>query len=478
MAFQIESGTGDGTKVDVNPDNTFAIKPTTTVANIGLIGTASIVDPGTVTGSVLARVDDTTDDYRKRVGVDSPIFEEVFYGSALNTSLWSSNLTTMTVAVSNNKLQLNSGNSTATSAVARVTSYAPVFYYATFPLYLEFDYLYSADTAAKPNNVTEIGAFIASGITAPTDGVFLRYTATGNVVGVINYNGAETSSDPFTAPAANVSHRLLIIVTHNKVEFWIDGVLQTTVLTPAGQGSPTSSTNLPISIRNYNPAAAGPSTAVQVWVYNVSISSGDNSNLLDFENYLTLMGRGGYQGQTGATIGQLTNWTNSAEPVAAVLSNTAAGYTTPDGQWSFAAIAGAATDYCLFGYQVPAAAANAMNRSLQISGARISAINTVVAVATTPTVLQWGMAVGSTAVSLATPEAATTRAPKRIPLGMQGFVVGAAAGAVANDIVVTFQNPLIVEPGSFLQTILRVPVGTATATEVFRGTVYYDKKWI
>lgn len=478
MAFQIETGTGAGTKVNVNTDNTLSVRPTTTVANIGLIGTASIVDPGTVTGSVLGRGDDTTDDFRKRIGVDAPVFEEIFYGSALNSSIWSSTVTTMTTSVSSGRLILNNGSSVATSAVARVTSYAPVSMFATFPLYLEFDYLYSASGTSIPNTTTEIGCFLATGITAPTDGIFLRYLSNGEVRGVINYNGTETQSGTFTPPTANVSHKLLIILTHTSVEFWIDDVLQGTINTPSGQGAPCSSISLPVNFRLYNSSGASPASAVQVHVFHVSVSSGDNSNLLQFSEYLTLMGRGGYQGQTGATLGQLANWANSTEPVAATLSNTAAGYTTPDGQWSFTAPAGAVTDYCLFGYHVPAFAANAMNRSLQISGGRISAMNTGAAVATTATILQWGMAVGSTAVSLATTEAATTRAPKRIALGMSGFQVGAGIGAQASDIIFNLAAPLIVEPGCFLQTIVRVPIGTATASQVIRGTVYYDKKWI
>lgn len=59
-------------------------------------------------------------------------------------------------------------------------------------------------------------------------------------------------------------------------------------------------------------------------------------------------------GRNPFTGAQLENHTNSTAPTSATLSNTAAGYTTLGGRFQFAAVAGAATDYALFGFQVPA----------------------------------------------------------------------------------------------------------------------------
>ena len=101
----------------------------------------------------------------------------------------------------------------------------------------------------------------------------------------------------------------------------------------------------------------------------------------------------------------------------------------------------------------------------------------MVAVATTPTVLEWTLAVGSTAVSLATTDAAATRSPKRIGLGSQSFLVGAAAGSNSERCDVNLDAPVVVEPGTYLHIILRVPYGTATATELFRGMVGINSYW-
>lgn len=101
-------------------------------------------------------------------------------------------------------------------------------------------------------------------------------------------------------------------------------------------------------------------------------------------------------------------------------------------------------------------------------------MNIGAAVATTPTVLQWALGVGSTAVSLATAEGAGTKARRVIPLGMQSFLVGAAIGAQAADINVQFQAPIPVETGTFIHIILRMPIGTATASQQIRGEVAID----
>jgi hypothetical protein len=170
-------------------------------------------------------------------------------------------------------------------------------------------------------------------------------------------------------------------------------------------------------------------------------------------------------------------------PAAATLSNTAAGYTTLGGLFLFNAPAGANTDYALFGYQINGAAASITqsNKKFNITNIRIDSVNIGAAVATTATVMYWGLGVGSTAVSLATTDAASTsptRAPRRTPLGVQSWLVGDAIGKPADAININFDTPVVVDPGTFVHVILRVPVGTATASQQITGTVtilgYYD----
>lgn len=156
---------------------------------------------------------------------------------------------------------------------------------------------------------------------------------------------------------------------------------------------------------------------------------------------------------------QTANHANSTDPTSATLSNTAAGYTTLGGRYQFLAPGTAATDYALFGFQVPT------GFRLLITGVTISIVNTGAAVAVTATILDWSLGLKSTAVSLA------TASLRRIPLGTQGFVIGAAIGATAPDIVRQFSPEQVAQPGEFVHIIVEVPLGTATASEVIRGDV-------
>ena len=76
---------------------------------------------------------------------------------------------------------------------------------------------------------------------------------------------------------------------------------------------------------------------------------------------------------------------------------------------------------------------------------------------------------GSTAVSLATADGTATRARAVVPLGFQTFPIGAAIGAQATRIDVNLDAPLVAEPGTFVHVILKMPIGSATASQVIRG---------
>jgi len=62
----------------------------------------------------------------------------------------------------------------------------------------------------------------------------------------------------------------------------------------------------------------------------------------------------------------------------------------------------------------------------------------------------------------------------RVQLGTQAFIVAAAVGATAPAIAWTPGTPIAVFPGRFLHVIVKEPVGTATATEIYRGSVAVD----
>jgi hypothetical protein len=183
----------------------------------------------------------------------------------------------------------------------------------------------------------------------------------------------------------------------------------------------------------------------------------------DWPTTMSSLGRGCYQSPV-TTFAQTQNFTNSTAPTNATLANTTAGYTTLGGKFSFAAPAGAATDFALFGFQVPA------GFQLFVTRVDINTINTGAAVATTATILDWGIGLNSSSVSLATTDGPGTWAPRRRSMGLQGWIVGAAIGVAAPELTNTYDPPLVVDSGRYFHVIVCVPVGTATASQVVRGS--------
>jgi hypothetical protein len=55
---------------------------------------------------------------------------------------------------------------------------------------------------------------------------------------------------------------------------------------------------------------------------------------------------------------------------------------------------------------------------------------------------------------------------------VQSFAVGAAIGALAAPVVRDLSNaPLVTNPGRIMVIGLKIPVGTATASQIIRGVV-------
>lgn len=210
-------------------------------------------------------------------------------------------------------------------------------------------------------------------------------------------------------------------------------------------------------------AGSAPVTAPELFVGPVFVFSADLDSNKFWMHAMSSLGRSAYQSPV-TPFGQTANFTNSTAPVSATLSNTAAGYTTLGGQWQFAAPAGAVTDFALFGYQVPA------GFQLHVTRVAITAVNIGAAVATTATILRWGIGVNSSAVSLATADTATTWAPRRVAIGQQAWIVAAAIGSQGVDIDRAFDTAPIVDSGRFLHIIVSVPVSTATAGQIINGT--------
>lgn len=448
---------------------------TNTPAFVGSVRMFSENDPGDATGEPYLKSPETSTDYRLRVGTDSVWDSEQFNYVAQNTSKHKYTSTTMTMTWAGGALNTNGGNSTTSGHAAQLQTYRHFPLLGAGAIYVETTMCLSNAMPANVNLDFGCMTLAGTGASIPTDGAYFRISSLG-VFGVLNSNGTEVTSAAFAfTQATNVFDKFTIVLTQSEVEFWIDDVLYAHIDRGPGVSQPMYAASAPFAIRHHNTGTAG--AVVQGKFGGYSITLGDLDTQRQWSSTMAGQGLSSVQGASGHTQGMTANNVNSTVPATATLSNTTAGYATLGGRFLFAAIAGAETDYALFAYLNPAPTTGITGRNLVIRGVWIETFNAVVAVATTPTVLEWSLGLGSTAVSLATVDAAATRAPRRLSLGSQSFLVGALAGSNSERCDVNMDAPVVVEPGTYVHIILRVPYGTATATELFRGCVGFNAYW-
>jgi hypothetical protein len=324
------------------------------------------------------------------------------------------------------------------------------------------------------NNVCEWGAFYSTGSANPTDGVFFRLNALGEFRCVVNYNGTETQSgtlDFASLVGENTTKTFLIYVQSTSVYFWINNELVANIELPIAQGSTTFSQNLPISFRTFNSAAT--SIAQQLRVSSISVSISDQNTNKPWPHIMA--GNGGHssQGQTTMTMGSTALYTNNLAAGAgiALTNTTAAAGSGLGGQFSVQPTLAAGTDGILCSYQVPVATATALGKSLYIT--RIT-LNGAVTTALTggPVLYAISLAYGHTNVSLATTESATAKAPRRMSIGFHSFPATATVGALGGQIDLVFETPIVVQPGEFIQIVLK-NLGTVTSGGVITYLVSF-----
>lgn len=442
----------------------------------GFTATGGEVHDGDTGAPRLVRPTDVSPDFRTRIGTDSLLWRDTFNHAQFNVSKYIGVESTMTKAIAGGKLSLNAGNSLASGAVARVQTFRTFPLFLSYALYVDMELDFSQTPVT--NNVCEFGLGLASGITTPTDGAFFRLNGAGQLQGVINNNGAETVTNlPGVAIVSGLVYHALIVIANDRTEFWFDDEMLGVILTPSAIGSPCMSGSLPLLLREYNSAATSTAQRMEFAVISVTLADMESNKL--WSTTMAGMGQSSINLPDGVAPGQSANNVNSTVPASATLSNTAAGYATLGGQFQFAAVAGAETDYALFAYQVPVATAAIPGKTLVISGVHIEVFNMGAASATTPTLFQWSLGVGSTAVSLATVDSATagTRAPRRLLLGVQSIPVAAAIGQNVTPVDINLDAPVVCEAGTFVHIILKMPVGTATASQIIRGTVTVNGYW-
>ena len=444
---------------------------TAALADVTVNGYVGLADAGVRLVDRFGNEATYVEDGHIQAALDTTLVSDRAIGTTLNTNVWTAATTTQTIDALSGFYRLNASAITTaatTSSISTIKLHSVG--YADLPIFGEA----VAKTANLPlaNSTAQLGFFSFSGTTpAATDGCYFEWNASAEFRAVTNFNGTPLQSGVLTNPSSNIVHIFTVQASYDECVFWVDGVqVASLALNNVGGTSPMLGPKLAYNAR-ITTSAGAPLLAPSLQVAAVTTYLTASNVNKTFAHQLAGGGRAAYQSPI-TTYTQTSNHANSTSPASATLSNTAAGYTTLGGRYQFAAPVGAATDFALFGYQVPA------GLQLYVTGVRISACNTGAAVATTATMLDWSIATNSNAVSLATADALgpppTAWGPRRIPMDSMGFIVGAGIGVCAPTIVHTFSTPVVVDSARFFHVIVQVPVGTATASQVIRGDVMVE----
>lgn len=467
----------EGANVDAGGNIKVAL--TNTPAYIGGVRIFTENDDGTHTGSPYLKSPETSQDFRQRVGMDTVLFTDTFNATAQNTGNWKHAFTTMTMTQSAGFLNVNAaGTSTVASNYAYLQSWRYFPLIGTAPLAVEFTF--QIDRAPITNEVFQCGLGVATGAADPIDGVWLELTSAG-LYGVIRYNSGTAVKQNLTTPAAslstNTNHKFVIVVGEREIEYWLDDILLGEQLIPGPQGQPFMTTALPVFIQKYNSGTVSTSPNMIVKVGDLTVTLMDLATNMTWANQMASSGLG-MHGLNGGTMGSpQIQWANTTLPTAAAATNTTAALGAfLGGIFQMNAPAASTTDVIIASYQNLAGGVNQTPRTIKLRGIRVDLVNSVVAVATTPSTFALAVAWGGTALTLAQTESAsfatgTAKARRIQPIGVISLPVGTVAGGAANGVQFDFEAPLVINPGEYVQVVAKILSGTATATEVLQFVI-------
>jgi hypothetical protein len=459
--------------------------------NVGGVRIFGENDGGAITGTPKLFSPEVDADYRLRVGQDLIYDEEVFNYTAQNTGKHNLATTTMTGTFTAGNFTTNGSSITTANSGLVLSTYAFFPNNGTQTLSGDFEVAFSAQP--QTNTFIEFGIGIAStALVAPADGVFFRLSSAG-LQGIASNNGTETSTGVF--PLANgagtwvytIDKKYQFICYNNatNAEFWVDdgtgAVLLGSIPLPSGQGRMSMAMGQQKFFKHrIVGGAAGGVIQGKLGAYNIRAGGSAATSTLSTQGNRIL---GSYQGLSGgamgtmARVGTITTG-NEANVTAAVPTTTTAALGSGLGGTFWETISLAVnTDGIIMSYQVPAGTVLIQGRRLVLRGIYLNSYVQTVLVGG-PYIAEWFLAFGHTAVSLATTEAATTKAPRRIPAP---FVQLIGAAAAVSTVIAQSENfwdlgdaPVYVNPGEFVQLCTR-HIGTVgtSGTIVHRITPVY-----
>jgi hypothetical protein len=497
----VESGSGQATIADVDAQSNLRVNlpgydkdgfiRNGGDVNAGAVTLFAEVDNGAKTGTRRTLSFDADQDNRARVSTDSLMDQENFNYTTQNTGKHSHTFTTLTATCSAAGLLTNSAAITTTTTGMTFGTFAMFPVGGTQTTVVETSVAFTAQPNA--NTVIDFGLFQRGASTAflPLDGAYFRMSSAG-LQGVVNNSGTETTTSVFPLSAGagtwvytnNNVNKYRLQMTNVSTTFYINDVLYGEILNPASAGFCCKSVALPWSVRHaIVGGAAGAATQALISDYRVMIRGPVYADTLGTTGNRVF---GSYQGLSGGTVGQLANYANSANPGAAVPTNTTAALGTGLGGqfWETFTLA-VNTDGIICSYQVPAGSATVAGRRLKIRGvALMSYVQTVLAGG--PAISQYILAFGHTTVSLATGESAsfatgTAKAPRRIalPALTQAITAAQAVSTLLSQPgggIHSFEAPVYVNPGEFVALAVK-HVGTVGTSGTIAHVVGFDYSW-
>lgn len=460
-------------------------------ANIGGVRHFGENDGGALTGAVLLRSPEVDVDYRERAAADTIMDDHVFNTTAQDTGKHTYSNTTMTNVWTAGQVTTNGTSITTTTTGTVFATYAFFPLMGTTTLAADAELGFSAQP--QSNSFIEFGIGIPGAQTAaPSDGVFFRLNASG-LQGIASFNGAETSSGIFPLSGGTGTwvytnakrYQFICYATAVEAQFWVnDGTGANclgTIPLPSGQSRMCLSSAGQFFLKHrIVGGAAGGVLQATMGAYNVRVGG---PNMITTVSTQGNRVNGSYQGLSGGTmgtnarVGTITTG-NEANVAAAVPTTTTAALGSGLGGtfWETVSLA-VNTDGIIMSYQVPAGTVNYPGRRLVLRGMYLSSYVQTVIVGG-PYVAEWFLAFGHTAVSLATAEAATTKAPRRIAMPFTQVVTAAQAVSTLVSQPTQFVDfgdaSVFVNPGEFIQLCTR-HIGTAgtSGTVVHRVTPVY-----
>jgi hypothetical protein len=493
MSIKIKGGKSIN-EVEVDSNNNLKVTLPTIINESGYNYIISEVDDGSVIGIPTLRALHTTQDYRLLKNVEVPFWQDNFSSNVLNNSKYKATTTNQTIVLSGGCLNLNANSSVGSGDYSMVQTFRTFPIFENAPIYVNFKTKF--DNTFQTNNIIEFGLATTTGTTTPTDGVFFRVSG-GTLNGVVSYSGYETTIVNIHTPTINEYNDYILAIIDNNVEFWVDDTIigkitptattvffTSTTFTLTTAGYRTSLPNsLPLFVRNRNSGVV--SSPIKISICDFGVLFSDFKSNKDFNSLMVTNGQSSISlpdGQSNLTGGTTSaNILNNLSPTRlSLLDNTTGGYTTIGGNFLIPASGSSENDYILFGYLNPNGTADIPGKTLVINNININTFTSGATIGSTGTTLQWVVGVGGTDLSLGELDSVTggTKTTRRLGLGVQNIPTISSVGTMARPMINNeLITPLMVESGTYLHIILKIPIGVETPLLVYRGNVSINGYW-